>query len=52
MDIELPHKWEPRAYQRGLWRYMHGGGKRSLAVWPRRHGKDEVGMHFAACAAH
>jgi phage terminase large subunit len=52
MDIELPHQWEPRSYQSGLWRYMHNGGKRALAVWPRRHGKDEVGMHYTACAAH
>lgn len=50
--ISLPHKWDRRLYQDPLWRYMHAGGKRALAVWPRRHGKDEVGMHFAACAAH
>lgn len=51
-DITLPHLWNPRVYQDPLWLYMHNGGKRALSVWPRRHGKDEVGMHYTACAAH
>lgn len=50
--IMLPNKWEPRDYQQPLWRYMHGGGKRAIAVWPRRHGKDDVALHYTACAAH
>lgn len=31
---------------------MHGGGKRAVAIWPRRHGKDDVALHYTACAAH
>jgi hypothetical protein len=31
---------------------MHGGGRRAIAIWPRRHGKDDVALHFTACAAH
>lgn len=31
---------------------MHGGGRRAIAIWPRRHGKDDLALHFAACAAH
>ena len=31
---------------------MHGGGKRAIAIWPRRHGKDDLALHFTACAAH
>lgn len=31
---------------------MHGGGKRAIAIWPRRHGKDDAALHFTACAAH
>lgn len=50
--IELPHEWAPRPYQDNLWRYMHGGGKRAIAIWPRRHGKDDVALHYTACAAH
>lgn len=51
-QILLPNKWEPRDYQMPLWRYMHDGGKRAIAIWPRRHGKDDVALHFTACAAH
>lgn len=52
-EITLPHEWEPRAYQQALWRYMHSDrrGKRAIAIWPRRHGKDDVALHFTACAA-
>lgn len=52
MKVELPHQWEPRDYQLPLWRYMHAGGKRAIAIWPRRHGKDDLALHFTACAAH
>jgi len=50
--INLPNQWQPRDYQDALWRYMHGGGKRAIAIWPRRHGKDDVALHYTACAAH
>lgn len=50
-EIVLPHEWGPRPYQQNLWRYMHAGGKRAIAIWPRRHGKDDVALHFTACAA-
>lgn len=52
MKIELPNLWTPRAYQEPLWKYMHGGGKRAIAIWPRRHGKDDLALHYTACAAH
>jgi phage terminase large subunit len=51
-QISLPNKWEARQYQTPLWRYLHGGGKRAIAIWPRRHGKDDIALHFTACAAH
>lgn len=50
--ISLPNKWEPRDYQDPLWKFMHGGGKRAIAIWPRRHGKDDLALHYTACAAH
>jgi hypothetical protein len=34
-----------------LWAYLRDGGKRALAVWHRRAGKDEVAMHHTATAA-
>jgi hypothetical protein len=51
-QIELPNKWKPRDYQEPLWKYMHGGGRRAIAIWPRRHGKDDLALQFTACAAH
>jgi phage terminase large subunit len=51
MDIILPNQWQPRRYQRRLWSYLEKGGKRAVAVWHRRAGKDEVCLHWAACAA-
>lgn len=50
--VTLPNEWSPRDYQMPLWRYMHGGGRRASVVWPRRHGKDDVALHYTACAAH
>lgn len=52
MKVELPNLWTPRAYQEPLWKHLHGGGKRAIAIWPRRHGKDDAALHFTACAAH
>jgi hypothetical protein len=51
MEVTLPNHWRPRAYQRRLWYYLEAGGKRAVAVWHRRAGKDEVCLHWAACAA-
>ena len=51
MEITLPNQWQPRDYQRRLWSYLESGGKRAVAVWHRRAGKDEVCLHWAACAA-
>lgn len=49
--IDLPYNWHPRRYQRKLWKYLHRGGKRAISIWHRRSGKDEVCLHWAACAA-
>ncbi len=52
--IRLPHNWKPRAYQTPLWHYLHSDkpGKRAFVAAHRRWGKDEVGLHYTACAAH
>jgi phage terminase large subunit len=52
MQITLPHNWSPRPYQRGLWKYLSRGGKRAVAAWHRRAGKDEVCLHHTACSMH
>ncbi len=52
LDIRLPYQWVPRPYQEPLWQYLASGGTRAVACWHRRSGKDEVGLHHVACAAH
>jgi len=49
--LQIPNNWVPRDYQRPLWDYLERGGKRAVAVWPRRHGKDDVCLHWTATAA-
>lgn len=49
--IALPYNWIPRGYQTPLWQYLAGGGKRAVAKWHRRAGKDEVFLHHVACSS-
>lgn len=51
MKITLPYNWAPRPYQLPVWNYFANGGKRAVITWPRRHGKDDVGLNLMACAA-
>lgn len=52
-EIVLPaNGWRPRGYQLPLWRYLRGGGTRACAIWARRHGKDEIALHWTAIALH
>jgi phage terminase large subunit len=51
--IKLPHNgWSERPYQQALWDYFRDGGKRAIAIWHRRAGKDDVALHLAACEMH
>jgi phage terminase large subunit len=50
-EIILPHNFTLRPYQRPLWNYLEGGGKRAIAAWFRRAGKDEVCLNWTAVAA-
>jgi hypothetical protein len=48
IDIRLPAgEWGPRDHQLKLWKYLQAGGKRAIAIWHRRAGKDEVCLHHA-----
>jgi hypothetical protein len=52
LNIELPNDgWEPRLDQFPAWDYLSKGGKRACLVWHRRAGKDDVALHFTACAS-
>ncbi|HEV7164684.1 MAG TPA: hypothetical protein VGO35_04745 [Gammaproteobacteria bacterium] len=50
--VTLPNAWQPRPHQRRLWDYLDGGGKRAVAVWHRRAGKDSTAINWTAVAAH
>ncbi|MCI5049981.1 MAG: hypothetical protein MRY32_06580, partial [Rickettsiales bacterium] len=46
MRVQLPNGWDPRPYQQNLWNYLQSGGKRAIAIWHRRSGKDDVCLHW------
>lgn len=46
----LPEDWIPRKDQLAVWCYLEEGGKRAVEVAHRRWGKDDVGLHWTACA--
>lgn len=51
-DVLIPNGWDPRPYQLPAWMAWRRGTKRSLLIWHRRAGKDDVALHKAAVAAH
>lgn len=56
--IKLPNNWSKRDDQKQLWDYLAQHlktgkpGLRAVEVAHRRWGKDDVALHFTACAAH
>jgi len=51
INVTLPNPdWKPRKHQENLWRFLEQGGKRAMAVWHRRAGKDEICLHHAAAS--
>ena len=51
VDHDLGALWQPRSYQKPLYRYLRAGGKRAVAVWHRRAGKDSTSLHWTIEAA-
>lgn len=49
-SVVYPEGWVRRPYQRRLWEYLLDGGRFAIAIWPRRHGKDEVALRATACS--
>jgi len=52
LTIRLPNDFTARDYQIPFMRYFDGGGKRAVAVWARRTGKDLTAMHQCAKMMH
>src|SRR5579859_1267699 len=50
-QLRAERSWEPRPYQMPLWDYLQGGGKRAVAIFHRRAGKDDVCLNWAAESA-
>lgn len=50
--IRIPNNWKPRHYQRRLWNYFEGGGKRAVVVAHRRWGKDDIALHWTCVSLH
>lgn len=50
-EITVPLDWAPRPYQFPLWKFMEDGGKRAVAVWHRRAGKDLLSVNWCAVSA-
>lgn len=46
--LQLPYQWRPRDHQLRLWQYSEAGGKRAVAVWHRRAGKDSTCINITA----
>lgn len=49
--IRLPNGWNPRDYQLPSWKALEQGKRRAVLVWHRRAGKDDIALHWTACAA-
>lgn len=55
MTVEIrraPFNWAARPHQASLWHALQEGALRADVAAHRRWGKDEVALHWAACAAH
>lgn len=51
MQIEMPNDWDCMNHQIPLWNYFDNGGKRGVAVWHRRAGKDSTAINYTASDA-
>ena len=51
VNIELPHEFKPRSYQKKFLCAMDSGCRRAVLVWNRRAGKDTTSWNFLICSA-
>ncbi|WP_410521319.1 transposase [Candidatus Tisiphia endosymbiont of Sialis lutaria] len=50
-SIKFPVEWSPYPFQLPLWRYLYSGGKKAIAIWHRRAGKDIMGINWITASA-
>ena len=50
-EIELPHRYTRRAYQRAFWTEMEHGRRYAVLVWHRRAGKDTTAFNWLITAS-
>jgi hypothetical protein len=50
-NFVMPHNWDCFNHQRPLWNFLESGGKRAVAVWHRRAGKDSTVLNYTATDA-
>ena len=50
-QLKFPVDWSPYPFQLPLWRYLYNGGKKAIAIWHRRAGKDIMGLNWITAAA-
>ena len=50
-SILFPINWKPYPFQVSLWNYLISGGKKAVAVWHRRAGKDVLGLNWITLCA-
>jgi len=51
-EINLPYDLELRPYQQSVWdAFVYQNVKRGLTVWPRRNGKDLIGLNILVAKA-
>lgn len=50
-SFKFPVDWSPYPFQLPLWRYLYSGGKKAIAIWHRRAGKDIMGINWITASA-
>ena len=50
-SLKFPVNWQPYPFQLPLWRYLYNGGKKAIAIWHRRAGKDIMGINWITASA-
>jgi len=51
LSQKFPVNWQPYPFQLPLWRYLYNGGKKAIAIWHRRAGKDIMGINWITASA-